>query len=158
MNSESHKRSSRKNFFVASLVALAFVFDRFFKYLAVNDYFESPLEIIGKWFRLSYAKNPNIAFSLPFNRVLLLFLTSAIIIGLLYYLLSSLKHRNYKSAIYLSAIILGAISNLADRIELQYVIDYFDLRYFTVFNVADIMIVGGVVGFLFSIKNESHKS
>jgi signal peptidase II len=40
-------------------------------------------------------------------------------------------------------IIFGAISNLVDRLKFGYVIDYIDIKYFTVFNLADIMIVVG---------------
>ena len=54
--------------------------------------------------------------------------------------------KDYIKAWLLLAIIFGAISNLFDRIKYGYVIDYLDLKYFTVFNLADVMIVGGVIG------------
>ncbi len=49
----------------------------------------------------------------------------------------------------MSLIVLGAGSNLLDRIKYSYVIDYIDLKYFTVFNIADTMISLGVALLLF---------
>ncbi|MBU1778489.1 signal peptidase II, partial [Patescibacteria group bacterium] len=59
-------------------------------------------------------------------------------------------------------IIFGAISNLTDRLEYGYVIDYFSLKYFTIFNLADVMIVIGVfclfkkIAILFYAKQNRH--
>ena len=56
----------------------------------------------------------------------------------------------------LTILLFGAISNIIDRIRLGFVIDYIDLKYFTIFNIADIMIVGSI-GLLIitNIKNHS---
>lgn len=45
----------------------------------------------------------------------------------------------------LTILIFGAILNFTDRIKFGYVVDYFDLKYFTVFNVADVMITTSIV-------------
>jgi signal peptidase II len=43
------------------------------------------------------------------------------------------------------ALILGgAVGNIADRVRLGYVVDFFDLRWFPVFNIADSCITIGV--------------
>jgi signal peptidase II len=47
--------------------------------------------------------------------------------------------------IILTFIIFGAISNILDRLIYGYVIDYLELKYFTVFNLADVMISGGAI-------------
>jgi signal peptidase II len=128
------------------LTVILIIFDRFFKFLAVNDFFSKPMEIIGDSFKLNFAGNFNIAFSLPFGgfwlNVIIIFLVLALIYNLLYFI----KKRDYQKVNYLLFIIFGAISNLLDRLRYGYVIDYFDLKYFTVFNLADVMIVGGVIG------------
>jgi len=64
---------------------------------------------------------------------------------LVYYFLYVIKKGEEKNAMYLFLVILGALSNLLDRLKFGYVVDYLDLRYFTVFNLADVMIVGGGV-------------
>ena len=38
----------------------------------------------------------------------------------------------------------GAVGNLIDRVRLSYVIDFFDLQIWPVFNIADMAIIGGV--------------
>ena len=53
-------------------------------------------------------------------------------------------------------ILLGAFSNLMDRINIGGVIDFIDLRIWPVFNLADMMIVAGIA-FLFLNKADSKK-
>lgn len=128
------------------LTAILIIFDRFFKFLAVNDFFSKPMEIIGDSFKLNFVGNFNIAFSLPLAGFWLNVIIIFLIFALIYNLLYLIKKRDYQKADYLLFIIFGAISNLVDRLRYGYVIDYFDLKYFTVFNLADVMIVGGVIG------------
>ena len=53
----------------------------------------------------------------------------------------------------LSLIIGGAIGNLIDRINLSYVIDFFDFRYinFAIFNTADSFVVVGTILLAYAI-------
>ena len=120
--------------------------DRFLKFLAVNSFFDEPVRIAGDFFKLNFAGNYNIAFSLPLSGWWLNILIILIIIALIYNLLYLFLKQKYNQAVLLFIIIIGAISNLFDRIKFGYVIDYLDLIYFTVFNLADVMIVVGVVG------------
>jgi signal peptidase II len=53
---------------------------------------------------------------------------------------------------------LGAFSNLYDRLHYGYVIDYFDLKYFTVFNLSDVMIIIGIFGVISCIGIDKNKS
>ncbi|MEA3463565.1 MAG: signal peptidase II [Patescibacteria group bacterium] len=128
------------------LTAIFFIAcDRFFKCLAVNDFLNNK-KIIGDFFQFNFVSNYNIAFSLPITGWWLNILIVLIIIVLIYNLLYlSLKER-HDQAIFLLIIIFGAVSNLFDRIKFGYVIDYFDLKYWTVFNLADVMIMAGVIG------------
>ena len=48
------------------------------------------------------------------------------------------------SVISLSLVLGGAVGNLIDRVWLGYVVDFFDLRVWPVFNVADSCITIGV--------------
>lgn len=49
----------------------------------------------------------------------------------------------------LTAILGGGLGNLIDRVRLGYVVDMFNFQFmrYPVFNVADILVVGGVIGF-----------
>jgi len=131
--------------------------DRFLKFLAINNFFDTPIKIAGNFFNLKFIKNYNIAFSLPVNGIILNIIIILIIIGLLYSLIYLIKKQSFKQSASLIFIIFGAISNLLDRLRFGFVIDYLDLKYFTVFNLADIMIVGGVIVILFEIiKPKKH--
>ena len=48
----------------------------------------------------------------------------------------------------LSLIILGALSNLLDRLIFGYVIDYINIFIWPVFNLADAMIVVGIIFYI----------
>lgn len=135
-------------------VAIFFIADRIFKSLALNDAFIGGKVLIPQIIQLNLAKNYYIAFSLPLYGLALNLLISAIIISLasyIFYLI--LNKKSQKLLIYpLTFILFGAISNLYDRLKFGYVIDYFDLSYFTVFNLADAMIVLGIIYILFKQK------
>ncbi len=123
--------------------------DRLLKFLSINGKFDNPIDLISNFLKLNFIGNKNIAFSIPFNGFWLNLLIISIIIILLYTLLSTLKQKKAIDAFFLSLIIAGAISNLADRLQYRFVIDYLDLKYFTIFNVADSMICVGAFGLIF---------
>lgn len=50
----------------------------------------------------------------------------------------------------------GVLSNITDRIAYHGVIDYINLPLWPSFNVADVMIVFGVVAIMLTIKKEPH--
>lgn len=125
--------------------------DRFLKMLALNLGGQK-LNILGEWLKFNFAKNYYIAFSLPLTGIFLNIFIVIIILILLYWAIKYYKKGMIHYAGVLSFLILGAISNVYDRFYYGYVIDYIDLKYFTVFNVADSMIVLSVIGLFFVIK------
>ncbi|MDD5527919.1 MAG: signal peptidase II [Patescibacteria group bacterium] len=117
--------------------------DRLLAALSLKGVFDAPIPLVGNIFSLHYVKNFYIAFSIPFSGPILTAIIGIIIIILIIYWLK-LAMRNTNLAP-LTILIIGAILNFTDRIEYGYVIDYFDLKYFTIFNLADIIIVAGVL-------------
>ncbi|MDO4287962.1 MAG: signal peptidase II [Eubacterium sp.] len=122
--------------------------DQFSKYLAVV--FLSPVStvpIVPHVFHLTYVENNGAAFSmLSGKQTFLIIITAAFILALIYILWVMPKKRRYYDINFaLSLIISGAIGNLIDRIRLNYVIDFFDVRLigFAIFNIADIFVVAG---------------
>lgn len=116
--------------------------DRFFKFLAINQILPS-FNIFNNLLVLRLAKNYNIAFSLPLSGpilVIFIFLTTIILI---FFFIKKWQQKNNVFSLTLFFIILGSSSNLFDRIKYGFVIDYLDLKYFTVFNIADGMISCG---------------
>lgn len=134
------------------------VLDRLLKILAVNYWSFKNVDIISGWFKLAYAQNRFIAFSLPIGGYLLLIINFVLLIVLFYLIKQSFQKQDIISTGLLIIILFGALSNFYDRIAYGFVIDYFDLRFFTVFNLADSMIVGSVICLLFLTKKAIKKS
>lgn len=118
--------------------------DRFLKVLALAEPARQ-FNLIGEILKFGFKANYYIAFSLPLAgralAILLILIISALILLALFYRF----RQEFDKLPALSLIILGAGSNLFDRLKYGYVIDYFNLKYFTVFNLADAMIVIGVI-------------
>ncbi|MEK7203344.1 MAG: signal peptidase II [Patescibacteria group bacterium] len=133
-----------KKIAVFIIVAIFFVSaDRFLKILAFSNN-RHEFNLIGEILKFNFKKNYYIAFSLPLAGEALIILIELIIIVLALFCLHCVKKGKYRELIPLSLIILGASSNLYDRIKYGFVIDYLDLKYFTVFNLSDAMIVSGI--------------
>lgn len=130
--------------------------DRFLKILALIR--EVNFEIIGSLLKFNFAPNINIAFSLPLSGVFLEGFIAVIIIVLLFWFVRLLKEGKVNQAGLIFMISLGAASNLFDRFKYGFVIDYFDLKYFTVFNLADMMIVGSTLALLYFLYKEEEKN
>lgn len=142
------KNFKTRDIAIALVIAIFFIADRYFKALAIH-YFSSggSIGLIGKIFSFHFATNNYIAFSLPLGGHLATIIIGLIIISLLYYIIRLIASKNSQinEILLLTIIVLGAISNILDRLQYGYVIDYLSLRYFTVFNLADIMISIGCI-------------
>lgn len=143
------KISKKTIIFIISIVFFV-VADRFLKFLCLKGYFNQPLSIISDIFSLNFAKNYYISFSIPLSGPILTTAIGLIILILLLYWLKlyiqNTKHQIVNTNLFpLTILIIGAMLNFTDRIRFGYVIDYFDLKYFTIFNLADIMILTGVI-------------
>ena len=101
-------------------------------------------------FRFTHAQNTGTAFSLFQNQTDILTIVSFVAIVLIIFIYLSIeKPSNY---IYLSYGLLfgGAFGNLIDRIRLGYVTDFFDVRFWPIFNIADSAITIGIILMIFN--------
>jgi signal peptidase II len=126
--------------------------DRFLKVFAFANQ-ASEFNLLGEILKFNYKINYYIAFSLPLAGNCLIILIILVIIILILLCLYYIKRSQLDKAMALFLMVAGASSNLFDRLKYGFVIDYIDLKYFTVFNFADIMIVYGVAYLLLIIKN-----
>jgi len=135
-------------------VAIFFMADRYLKILAHNLNPGAYFRLLGDWLVFRFTGNPYISFSLPVSGVLLNITIILIIIGLIYYIFYLILNKNKQNLglheqkiaiLLLTIIVFGAISNIQDRLAYGYVIDYLELKHFTVFNIADIMISAGTI-------------
>ena len=129
------------------------VVDRFLKALSIKFQSDLPFDLIEDLLQFDYVENYFIALSIPLGGIILVFISAIIIVGLLIWFIKLWPQKKSLILFFLSLIILGAISNLYDRVVLGYVVDYLGFKYLFTNNLADIMIFGGVFGFLFQTKN-----
>src|SRR6056297_327712 len=108
------------------------VLDQLLKYLAIKNI----LPDLGGY--LAYVCNPNISWGIPLGGFWFWILWIIIMLILAYLLAQSFNFG-------LLLILAGAISNAIDRLIHGCVIDYINLGFFPIFNLADAMITVGVV-------------
>lgn len=99
--------------------------------------------LFGDWLRLTYHENTGAAFGMFGGGVRYLAAFSWIfIVGLAWFLASSRRSALPRGA--LVVILAGAAGNAIDRIRLGYVVDFIDLGFWPIFNIADSAITLGV--------------
>lgn len=111
--------------------------------------------LLGQWLYLTYVQNYGAAFGiLPGQSWFFLAAAFIVITGLI---ICNLRYPVEKlMQIWMGLIAAGAAGNFLDRFRLQYVIDFLDLRWWPVFNVADMaVVIGGsllIIHILFFMK------
>lgn len=145
-------------FFLSAFAWLAI--DLISKYAAFKGKLDSVV-LIKNFLYLSSQTNQGIAFGIYLGYMIQL-ITSIIILSFLIYFgftyLFLQKRNLFLNQALLGIIVGGAIGNLANRLQLGYVIDFIILRPFPVFNFADIGItVGLIILFLLTLKTANNK-
>jgi signal peptidase II len=147
-----------KNIAIILMIAIFFMADRYLKFLAAGKLAERSFNLLGNIFIFNFTPNYYIAFSLPLSGFWLNSAIGLIILAIIAFLIKSIRNQENKLFITgLSLILTGAISNLIDRLQFGYVIDYLYLKHFTVFNLADVCISLGAIFILISLyKKPNH--
>lgn len=151
---------------IISLSAVIVLFDQIIKYFVANLEFHHKFTIIHNFFNITYVQNDGAAWSILSGNRILLISVGFISLFLIYFFLIKNKELTTNEQISYSLLIGGIIGNLLDRIIRGYVIDYLDFKifnyYFPVFNLADIMIVIGMILIIIQVlkdgKNEQNNS
>ena len=127
-----------------SAAVVVFIADQVTKYIV-----KSNLALYESWpreglVRITYGTNSGTAFGLFPDQTLVLIITSFLAIGFIYYFYRShaLPSRVLRLAIGLQ--LGGAFGNLIDRVRLGSVVDFIDVGWWPIFNVADSSIVTGI--------------
>lgn len=97
------------------------------------------INLIWDFLKLSLVKNSWIAFSLPLEWLVLKIIT-VLIIALIVFYYFKYEKKNTLNQIAFGLIIGWALGNWAERIFNGVVIDFINLKYFAIFNFADIFI------------------
>ena len=130
-------------FWLTTLLVLAI--DQLSKLWIVNSF--TPGEsraLLGQVLSLTYVQNQGAAFGILPGRSWLFFICALLVILILVVLNSSQRQPAGLQVIF-GLIMAGAVGNLLDRLRLNYVVDFFDLGWWPVFNIADMAIVCGAI-------------
>lgn len=141
-------------FVIATICVVA---DRLLKSYAISVWSRSPLEL-GFGFGFTFLLNPGIAFSIPFGGTLLLAVTGAVLTLFCWLLWRAVQTRNIGTALACLTVLAGAGSNIADRFLYGGVIDYVSLGSLSVINLADLLVLSGVLLLLFPFDLPSRRS
>lgn len=129
------------------IIFLIFI-DLFTKFIAKNDLLV-PKNLVGDFLYLKYVENIWIAFSIPITGIVLKILTAVIILIIFWYYFTEEKQK--KSKIIDSSfifILAWALWNWYERIFNWKVIDFIWVKYFSVFNLADVFLTVWVILYL----------
>lgn len=146
---------SRKYLILLSLMGFIVSLDQLTKNAIVNNFrLGESLPVLPAFFNISRVHNTGAAFGLLANlppnvRDPFFFIVPGITLLVILIVFYKLKENQSVSVYGLSAIVGGALGNLADRIRLGYVVDFLDFHldsqwHFPAFNVADAAITTGV--------------
>ncbi len=132
------------------LIALCVAADQAVKFYTVSHLaLGQSAPLIDGFVELYYIQNTGGGFSILTGHTWLLTIFTALLMAGLAFLLFK-KHFPHPLAMWtLSLILGGGMGNLIDRVRLGYVVDMFNFQFinYPVFNVADICVVIGVIGF-----------
>lgn len=104
----------------------------------------APISLFGGAVFLEYARNTGAAFSLlPGGGVIFALVAVLVSVGILV-IFGRLAHPSVLIRLGMALLLGGALGNLIDRVKLGYVVDFIDLRWWPVFNLADSAVVIGV--------------
>ncbi len=132
-----------KNLGIFSLGIIVFIVDRIIKNIFYNQ------QLITKNGWLAYTQNYGIAFGLHLPKAFLITLNIFLLLWLTGWLIKVWSDKNSPLAGLIFLIMLGGYSNLLDRFKFGFVVDYINLKIWPVFNLADMLIVVGIIILIF---------
>ncbi len=128
--------------------ALVVAADQWTKQLATELLFLSgtrSVAVIGEYIRFTYVENRGAAFGLLQNQTAFFILVGIVVITVIALSFRYMQNPGIPLVICLGLQMGGAIGNLIDRIRSGFVVDFIDLTFWPVFNLADSAIVVGVI-------------
>ncbi|MFA5917538.1 MAG: signal peptidase II [Candidatus Gracilibacteria bacterium] len=137
-------------FYELYVIIILIFFDYLSKYYAYKLLASKKIDLLSNFIYFELYKNKGIAFSmnLPFIKIITIIIIGAI----LYYYIKYERSKNNKFLnISYILIISGALGNARERIFLGEVTDFIGVKFFSVFNLADIYISIGIILYLIII-------
>ena len=138
-------------FYYILLIAFIVVADQVTKYLTVaNIALGEAVPFLPKLLQFTYVQNTGAAFSSFEGQQWLFALIFLVFTGLIIweYRKNAMGFKTFERWC-IAAIYGGGLGNMIDRVRLGYVVDMFNFQFmnYPVFNIADILVVVGAIGF-----------
>lgn len=96
------------------------------------------IPILGDTVRIAYSHNTGVAFSLFQGHPELLTISALLIVaGAIYFYSTQLPNQRGLVQVIMGLILGGAFGNIIDRMRLGYVVDFIQVGWFPIFNIAD---------------------
>lgn len=142
--------TDRKQFFILliALMGILGIVDRVTKMVSA-EYFLEPYVLFPNMLEFSFFGNPQFLFYLEPPIWIVSAITSSVLVFLIFQWFDAYKKKEYTLALFFGMIFVGALSNFYDRLFLGYVIDFIRVPSWSVWNFADMYIIGGVIAILF---------
>lgn len=140
-----------------SLATAFLAFDQLTKYAVIKTMIlGQSIPVINDVLHITYVHNYGAAFGLFQKKWYLFIAVASISILVIVYYSKYLAPNNLWVQTALALLLAGALGNLVDRLEYRYVVDFIDVRFWPVFNIADIVINVGVGMLIVEMFWESH--
>lgn len=154
-----HSSLTTKQFIFTTLLVttLLLVVDRVTKFFA-TQYFLDPYVLIPNVLELSFFGNVHFLFYWKFPMWIVVSVLSMVMVFLVWQWVDAVKEKKYIPALLLSILFVGAISNIYDRLFLGYVIDFIRVPFWSVWNFADMYIIGAVLALGYFLWHSDKKS
>ncbi len=141
-----------------SLATVVLALDQLTKYAVIKTMIlGQSIPIVNEVLHFTYVHNYGAAFGLFQKKWYLFIAVASISILVIVYYSKYLAPDNLWVQTALALLLAGALGNLIDRLKFKYVIDFIDVRFWPVFNVADIVINVGVGMLIVEMFWESHE-
>lgn len=141
---------ARTRYFSLTLILL--IIDRLTKWWAFSTMDRGvPNNLIGNVIRLTRVHNEGGAFGIFPGGGIVFLVVSGVVSLILFLILLTMQIDSRLIRTGMAFVLAGALGNLVDRIQWGYVLDFFEIRGFPIFNVADACITVGAAFIVLAI-------
>ena len=133
------------NLHIFLLSAAILIADQITKSLVMRSMtLNQSISIIPNFFGLTYVHNYGAAFGLFAHRTGFFILIAVAVVIFILVFMVRIPGEHTLMRVALALQLGGALGNLMDRLRFGYVVDFMELRYLPIFNIADMAIVFGI--------------
>lgn len=131
---------------------IIFVIDQLAKgYITASMHLGQSIPVVKDYFYITYVVNPGAAFGIFEHQRLFFIIVALLFVAAIVFFREKILKENTLFQWGVGLLMGGAIGNLYDRLQNGLVIDFFDFRFWPVFNIADVAICIGAAFIMFDV-------